>query len=197
MPSTKKHDTVLLEALMQKGMLSKEKLEPLLKEIGQSGATLQQVLISKSVIKETDILQVLSDTLGLEIVDVRNAEVDQKVLDIVPVKIATYYRFLPMSIKGRTLTVAVNAPMDLKTQDEIRTQLGYEVSFVLTSTKDMMEALKRSYGLGAETLDRMSVVAETASKKDSKAQEKDELTDLEDRVDDESVIKHVNQIIFE
>ena len=197
MPSTKKHDTVLLEALMQKGMLSKEKLEPLLKEIGQSGATLQQVLISKSVIKETDILQVLSDTLGLEIVDVRNAEVDQKVLDIVPVKIATYYRFLPMSIKGRTLTVAVNAPMDLKTQDEIRTQLGYEVAFVLTSTKDMMEALKRSYGLGAETLDRMSVVAETASKKDSKAQEKDELTDLEDLVDDESVIKLVNQIILE
>ena len=74
----------------------------------------------------------------------------------IPIKIASYYKFLPVKAKGRLLTIAVSAPLDIKTQDEIRTQVGYDIDTVLSCSNDIQDSIKKFYGIAAETLESMS-----------------------------------------
>ncbi|HBU08938.1 MAG TPA: hypothetical protein DEA99_07150 [Candidatus Omnitrophica bacterium] len=85
--------------------------------------------------------------------------------------------------------------MDLKIQDEIRTQLGYDIAMVLSPAEDIADALKRNYGLAAETLEGISSEGSTgASSLEISAEA---VEDIEKLAGDASVIKLVNQIILE
>ena len=53
---------------------------------------------------------------------------------------------------NRNMTIAVPAPLDIKTKDEIRTQLGYNIEEALACENDILEGLKKYYGLAADTL---------------------------------------------
>ena len=113
-----------------------------------------------------------------------------------PVKIATYYKFLPIDIKDRILTIAASAPLEIKTQDEIRAQLGYDIDVILACRADISDGLKKYYGFATETLEKISM---DAARSESYAGEavQESVEDIEKLAGDASVIKLVNQIILE
>ena len=189
----KRESKVLYEALIEKGAVSAEALTPLIKEAESTGESLQQTLVKKGVIPEKNLLDILAKKLKLSCFDLRNTPIDKAVLKKVPLKVATYYKFIPIKIDGKTLTVATNAPLDIKTQDEIRTQLGYDIDVVLSCANDIQESLKKYYGIAAETLEGMADAPHAGA--EDIAHEKVE--DIEKLAEDASVIKLVNQIILE
>lgn len=107
-----------------------------------------------------------------------------------PTRIAFYYNFFPLKIEGKTLTIAVSYLLDIKTQDEIRTHLGCNIKMMLASKEDISDALKRYYGLGADTLEKISPPQREVSLKE-------EIEDIEESVEDASVIRLVNQILLD
>ena len=192
----KKVDIILSEALIEKGLATKETLEPLLKEIDISGENLQQILVKRKVCLEKDILNILAERLKLACLNLKGISIDKSVLDKVPLKIASYYRFIPIGLKDRILTIAVSSPLDIKTQDEIRTHLGFDIEMVLSYSDDILESLKKYYGFAADTLkDISSGVSEARGPFQEALREKVE--DIERLAGDASVIKLVNQIILE
>ena len=192
----KKFDLILSEGLLEKGLMNKEACEVLLKEADTLGVPLAQLLIERASVPEKDILNIFGEKLKIPLVDLKEVSVPKVVLDKVPVKIASYYRFIPLAIQERVLTIAVPTPLDLKLQDEIRTQLGYEVAMVLASTRDIVEGLKKFYGLAAETLEK---IVSQAPKEEAAFLEpsQEKIEDIEKLAEDASVIKLVNQIILE
>ena len=192
----KKLDILLSETLVEKGLLAKKDTEALLRETDASGLSLQQLLVKRALFTEKDILDILAEKLKLSYINLKEATIAKSVLDKVPLKIASYYRFIPVEIKNRVLTIAVSTPLDIKTQDEIRTQLGLDIAVVFSCQEDILEALKRYYGLAAETLEE---IASTASKEKASYQEMapESIEDIEKLAGDASVIKLVNQIILE
>jgi len=191
-----KIDSVLYEALISKGRLTKESLEPILKEAQESLGPLALVLIKRNIIPEQDILKILSQELKLTLLDLKNVSVDKSVINKIPPKIAYYYKFLPVKIIERTLTIAVSYPLDIKTQDEIRTQLEYDLEMVLSLSGDITEGLRKYYSVAAETMEK--IVLQT-SKSGISPQESmhEKLEDIERLAEDASIIKLVNQIILE
>ena len=193
----KKHDKILYEALIERGLSSKEGLEPFLQEIDVSGEGLEQLLVKRGLFAEKDILNLLAKKLGIDYVKLQEIPIDKSVLEKIPVKIASYYKFLPVKIKGRTLTVAVSSPLDTKTQDEIRTQLGYDVELVLSSAEDILKGLEKYYGIAADTLE--GILSQQVSGPEASTPEVllEKVEDIEKLAKDASVIKLVNQIILE
>jgi len=187
----KRTDTILAEALREKGFFLSENLDELLKEADLTGESLQDILIRKKILSEKDILTILSEKLKVPFLDLSHVSIEKRVLEKVPLRIASYYRFLPIGIKDRTLIIAVSSPLEIKTQDEIRTQLGLDIEFVLALSKDILEGLKNYYGFAAETVKEIV----TSSKDTSPFKEK--IEDIEKLSEDASVIKLVNQIILE
>jgi len=186
----------LSEALLEKGLLPSQEIASLLPQVESSTESLQQLLIKRGILAEKDILTVLAERLKISFVSLKSVDIDRVVLEKVPLKIAMHYRFVPLEIKRRIITIATAVPFDIKTQDEIRTQLGYGVELTLATQQDITEALKKYYGLGAETLDKISVA--TSQEEASPMQSgRAAVEDIEKSAGDASVIKLVNQIILE
>jgi len=190
-------DSLLSELLIEKGLVNRKDLEPILKEAASSGQGLQQVLIKRAIVAEKDIVNLLAGALKVNFINPKDLAIDKAVTGKVPLKVASYYRFMPITLKDRVLTIAVSAPLDIKTQDEIRMQLGYDIEINLACEKDIAEALMKYYGIAAETLG--SIVSQTAGGIAGMSQEGTQVKvdDLEKLAEDASVIKLVNQIILE
>ena len=192
----KKIDIILSEALTGKSLFTQKDLEPLLKETDESGVGLQQLLIKRGLLPEKDIINILAESLKLKHIDLKNISVDKSVLNKVPIKIASYYKFMPLEVKGRVLTIAAPFPLDIKIQDEIRAQLGYDIEVVLSCLDDILDHLKKHYGFASDTIEKMtSLIPLHESRSADVVHEK--IEDIEKLAEDASVIKLVNQIILE
>jgi type II secretory ATPase GspE/PulE/Tfp pilus assembly ATPase PilB-like protein len=193
----KKFDRVLYEALIEKGVIPKKTLDSLRNEAETSGERLKNLLLRRVLLSEKDILDILAGKLKLATIDLKKISIDISILNKVPVKIASYYRFIPVKMKGKTLTIAADSPLDLKTQDDIRTQLGCDIELILSSTADITESLQRYYGLGADTLEKITSQQVSTPKTAPQEGIYEKLEDIEKLADEASVIKLVNQIILE
>jgi len=193
----KKSDKVLYNAVAEKNLVPKKILDSVRGEAETTGKDLQNLLVSKGLFSEKDILDILSEKLKLPVVDLKRISIEKAVLDKVPLKIATYYRFIPLEIKGRMLKVAMDSPPDLKKQDEIRAQVSYDIEVALSSPGDIQDALQKYYGLGATTLQEITAQQVPGAKESRHETFLDKLEDIEKLADEASVIKLVNQIILE
>ncbi len=196
-----KVDTQFTKVLVDKGLMTQEALQIVLDEAAKSKESLGALLLKKNLVSETELLKILSDTFKIPFVEQYDMTPQPGVLDKVPLKIAEYYKIVPLKIDKKKLTVAVSSPLDLHTQDDIRVHLGYEVEMVLARQKDITEALKRAYGFAAGTIGEM-VEKQDALPTDKMAAmpayDKIESIDtLEKMAGDATIAKLVNQIILE
>jgi type II secretory ATPase GspE/PulE/Tfp pilus assembly ATPase PilB-like protein len=191
-----KIDNILYQGLIKRGLADAGALEPLVKEAENDLQPLAAVILRHKVVQEKSVLEVFSEELKIPLVDINNIGVEKAVISRIPPKVVHYYKFLPLKISGRVLTVAVANPLDIKTQDEIRTQLGFDLEIVLASSYEIKEALARFYNLTSAT------VGDIASSLPQQPQagagsSQDKLEDIEKLAGDASIIKLVNQIILE
>ncbi len=197
-----KTDTLLSKALLDKKLVSPDLLQAVAEEAAQSKESLAAILFKKQAIPEDEILKNLAEVLKLSVVSLDNFKPDPAVLEKVPLKVADYYKIIPLKIEKRKLTVAVSSPLDLRTQDDIRAHLGYEVVVVLAKEREVTEALKRYYGFGAGMINEMMAQSSAAPKPAVSSEgasdySPDKLEDIEKMAGDASVAKLVNQIILE
>ena len=131
-------DSILLETLVEQGTVTRETLEPLVKEAEQAPGGLGALLIQRGVVSEDVILDIYASKLKLEKIDLSKSPVEKKAIDRVPLKIAEYYRLLPVKFENRKLTVAVSTPFDIRTQDAVQTVLGCEIVMALVREQDVL-----------------------------------------------------------
>ncbi|MBU0549444.1 MAG: Flp pilus assembly complex ATPase component TadA [Candidatus Omnitrophica bacterium] len=190
-----KTDLILHDALINKGIVDGKVLEPCIKQAEDSSQSLANILIERNILTEEKILSILSGELNLPYLDLKSLSVDMAVIKRIPLKVASYYKFLPIKVEDRTLSIAVSYPLDIKIQDEIRMQLGFEIETNLAREADILEALSKYYGLGADTLEK--IISQVPAEQATLADEQEKIEDIEKLAEDASVIKLVNQIILE
>ncbi|RKY43545.1 MAG: type II/IV secretion system protein [Candidatus Omnitrophota bacterium] len=188
----KRAEDILKKVLIDRGLIKEEDWAKVREEANKA-ENLILGLAQQGLISEKEALQILAQQLHLQYSDLKNVTIDKRVLDKVPVRIAFYYKFLPLKVEERDLTLAVSFPLDIKIQDEIRTHLGYNIKVVLASRGEILEALKRFYGVGAETLERISISSQEEAKPELEEVEK--IEEIESLAEDASVIRLVNEII--
>jgi type IV pilus assembly protein PilB len=180
------------DILIEKKLITKEQLEAALKEHEKTGEFLGQVLIRMGFMDEAALAGTLSRQMGLPYVNLQEIKIDDSVIRRVPAKFAWHYKIMPVKLEGNVLTVAVSNPFDMWPLDNIETNLGFRTERVLSSPGDIMQAIKRYYGVGAETIDGILARAPGMSQ-DISFRENAE--DIEKMAEDASVIKLVNQVL--
>ena len=169
-------------------------LEAMIKEQQETGEALGQVLIRRWVVTEKQILQALAEQQGMPFLDLREIKIDEKAIKSVPAKFVWHYKVMPINIEGNILTVATSNPFDMWPLDDLETNLGYRTEKVLATSSDILEAIKKYYGVGAETIER--ILTEEKEDKGQRAEAKEEkIEDLEKLAGETSVIKLVSQIL--
>ena len=180
------------EMLINDKVITPEQLEMGLNEQKKSGKFICQIIADLGFASEDKVLTVLSRQLGIPYVRLKDRIIAKPVAERVPARFAVHYKLMPLEEKDGILSVVVTDPLDLHTLDDIKLILGCEVRPLLGGEKDILETIKKYYGIGADTIE--SIMAETAASDGSSlgafaGEEAEEL------VEDASIIKFVNQII--
>ena len=192
----KKWNKILQDALLKSNVLSKGDVQDYLTNAEDNNLSLKEYLLENDIVTDSQILGALSQFLNIESISFANIAVDQAVVDKIPIKIAWYYKVMPLSLENNVLTVASSDPIDVKVQDEIRMHLGHDVVVKLAGQCDLMEAFKKYYGFASDTIDRI-MVKQPIQKKISSGDTGQWIEDLEQETNDPTVSNLVNQIILE
>ena len=140
---------------------------------------------------EDAFLQKLAVVLDWPFVELAKLSVPPEVRKRISTKVAFQYNALPFHFDDTTLQVAVCNPFNAGMLSAIQFEARTPVKYALAPQAEIVKALRKYYGVGAETLDEMEGEDEQI-----------ELLDIDTREitgDDQeaSVIKFVNQVIWE
>jgi type II secretory ATPase GspE/PulE/Tfp pilus assembly ATPase PilB-like protein len=186
---------ILLDVLVKSGLVSIENAAQYIQSAEQEHKNLNSYLIRHEILTEREIIDALAKELNLPILDLKEKDIAQSVIDRVPVKFASFYKFMPVAIEGNTLTLAISSPLDVRMEDDIRVHLGLEPQVVLALRSDIHEALKKYYGLASDTIDR--ILTKHPNRRKTDGNQETWVEDIEKQSEDPSVSKLVNQIILE
>jgi len=189
----KKERLRLGEILIKEGLLTHRQVEKGLAEQKRTGEYLGRNLVKLGLLSEENLVAIFSKEWGIPSVSLKNISLDKETLSKVAAKFASHYKLIPVSFEGNVLSVAISDPFNLQAVDDIRLLLGYEVKVFLAGENDIEEALRRYYGVGAETLEK--IIDESGGMDKTKLELVTE--DIEDMSEDASIIKFVNQILLE
>ena len=139
---------------------------------------------------EEGFLTQLGKVLGWPFLDLRKLNVPTEARNKISTKVAFQYLVLPTDFQNGTLQVVVSNPFDTAMLSAVQFDARSPVQFALAPRGEIDKALKKYYGVGAETLDELA--------KDEPLElivgEDKEITESDQEA---SVIKFVNQIVWE
>ncbi|MBI4706483.1 MAG: Flp pilus assembly complex ATPase component TadA [Candidatus Omnitrophica bacterium] len=182
------------QILIDEGLITAEQLEAGLREQKKDSAFICTTLVKLGFLQEEKVFKVLSRHLNIPYSKLNEREIDPLIIQKVPAKFASHYKIIPIGFDGSSLLVAMTDPLDVRTLDDIRLLLGVEVRGVLASETEIMDAIRKYYGVGADTLEK--IVSEKSAFEELRVQAQ-EVQDLETMAEDASIIKFVNQILSE
>lgn len=189
-----KKEVLLGQLLIDKNLITADQLNDALKEQRNSGGFLGNILVKLGYVSQDELFPVLAEQLGVEYVKLKDRHISPSVIEKVPAKFASHYKLIPLDMKDEVLTIAVTNPLDIHTIDDIKLLLGYDTRPVLASEDDIVEAIRKYYGVGADTLEKM-IAGE--GEKGPLEVDTPRTEDIEDMARDASIIKFVNQVFLQ
>lgn len=133
------------EILQEAGVLSQEQIQEALKISRETGKRIGKIFVEMGWVSEMDICRVLSKQLGLRLISLKNANVDPKILRLLPAKLCFKRRLVPLAVKGREVALAMSNPVDYEAMDEVTFVSGYRVHVVIAPEQEILDLLIRSY----------------------------------------------------
>jgi len=192
MPLPSNKTNLLGDILIKKNLVTKEQLEIGLNEHEKTGDFLGAALVKLGLIKEEELYPVISKQIGVPYCKLKNFNIDTGVFEKIPAKFACHYKIMPVKFENNVLTIAMEDPLDVRTLDDISLFLGFKAEPMLAGFSDISEAIKKYYGLGAETIEE--IMGSGGPDKDSLAQ-KSRTENIDEMAQDASIVKFVNQML--
>ena len=191
---TKEVTQLIVKVLGASGLISEEQLQIGLQEQKKTGGYICATLIKLGFVKEEEVFPILAKQLNIPYIKIKELTIPPEVIQKVPAKFVSHYKLMPIAIKRNTLTIAMSDPLEVHTIDDLRLFLGLEIETVLASDNDIAEAIRKYYGVGAETLEEMVVERQREPQGSTSISKTEDLTTM---ADDASIVKFVNQVLLQ
>jgi len=177
---------------------------PALKEVLEGAVQRQRSpiddLLDSGVVDEERYLKELAHDLGMDwLQSIPHPELPLPLREACGPQVALRHRLLPVAITGepgaQRLTLATFDPFNLVARQAAAQELNLPVDWVMASRKRLHEALRRLYGVGADTFEQ--ILEGRDFDYDAIESGEDEANVIDDDDEEASVVKFVNQIIRE
>ena len=180
------------ELLVKKGVITTQQLQDALEEQKKTGEPLGAVLIRLGIVNEEQaILPSLAEKFNIGFVTIKTNTIAQEALSRLPAKAVNHYKVFPIKFENGILTVAMGNPWDIAVLDDLAMVAHAQIQPVLAGEKDILEAIREHYGLGAETIERMMSDTEMMTA-DAPATES-----IDESSAEASISQFLNQILFQ
>ncbi len=156
---TKTPSSNFSQFLLEHGFINEDRFEKMIQKLaakyGGKGdqASPQEVtdlVLDQKILDEEDVAKARAAFLNLPYVDLRNVNISQQVLAIIPEESRTFYRMIPYELKGTDLKVALEDPSHIQALEALEflgQKANYQIHIYLGSHSSIGTALKGSKNL--------------------------------------------------
>lgn len=185
----------LLEQLGKR--IPREKLEDCLRLEGESGQTLDRIILRKGFLEEEDLLAIYAEELGCGFrKQLEGVKVPEEFSQRVPIEFARNYNLVGIAVKDGAMEVATSAPFELHPMDDLGTMLGMEVRPVFVPRAAITLLVNKAYRHKADMVDEAieTIEGETLEDLSSFVSDSEDLLDVANKA---PIIKLVNMVLFQ
>jgi len=181
----------LLPFLEEQNLLTTDQSREIAEEQARTGKPVETVLANFGILKVPQILEKISDSLGLPLVtDLGGVEFSSELLARIPPHTARNLVALPIAADDQTLTVALADPLSPQAIEDLRFATGADILQVVAPPDQVLAQVERHYGSTEtnieELISELEKAPETAGTGDS--------VDLNE-AGSAPIIKYVNTVI--
>ncbi|MDA7950744.1 MAG: Flp pilus assembly complex ATPase component TadA [Pirellulaceae bacterium] len=186
------------EILLRRGLIDQSQLDECRETSrlsGKNGAGVVEAIVDLGFLPEEDVLRALGEELGVDFIDLADAELDLSLLKSFPHKLIHRETLFPIALEHGQLVVATGNPFNLYPLDEVSAHTGLSVVPVLASRDEIAKLIKKHFGVGSETVEGLMASQED----DVELLEELDIdgSELSEMAQEASVVKLVNEILLE
>ena len=184
------------EILLDARKLSDETLAKALDEQRKYGEKLGKVLTKMELLTEKEIIDTLSQQLGIPIISLDDRDIPLDLIQLIPEEVWRNYMVIPLEKHFNVLRIAMVDPLDINAIDEVARVVKMEVEPCIVTEGEMKRALAKYYGaktLVEQTLEDMGEDVDLTLIKDEEPEEGDKISI--DMTEQEPVVRFVNSVL--
>ncbi len=141
--ATNKH---LGELLVERGVINHEQLNISIEhQKKHPGHLLGEVLVELKFATEKDIAQALTCQYGFPYLPLSSYEIDSEVVRSVPENICKQFCLVPIDKIGKSLTVAMSNPLNLRALEDVELITGCSVQIFVSTSSDIKQTIEKYY----------------------------------------------------
>jgi general secretion pathway protein E/type IV pilus assembly protein PilB len=182
------------EILLKKGLLDRRQLE-LARSAQAEGTRVDQAAVQLGFLTEEAALRALGEEVGLDFINLDEADVDLSLLQKFPQKYIHREALFPVRQTNGTLTVATSDPFNLYPLDELSVATGLTVVPVLATKDEIERLIKIHLGVGSETIE--GLLAQSDDRVELLQEIESDGSELSEMAQEPSVVRLVNEILLE
>ena len=133
------------EILVERGTISRNKLEEVLAYQKEKGILFGEALVEMQLATEEDVVQALTCQYGFPYLPLANYEIAPEVVNTVPLNVCRQHGLIPIDKIGRSLTLAMVNPLNMQALEDVEEMTGCSVQAFVSTSTDINSAIKRYY----------------------------------------------------
>ena len=147
----------IIEILKESKRISEEDVQKALIEYSKDGSgKLRNVLVRMGLISDKELTSILSAELKIPFLNLAKYKIDPDIVHLIPEKMARKHQIVPVSKIGNTLTLAMVDPFNIIAIDDIAILTKSKIDCVLSTEKDVNDALDKVYVTEAESINEIA-----------------------------------------
>ena len=187
------------DLLVSKGLLEEEQIPLVVEKQKETGEKFGETVLEMGLVTEGDLIDALTEQLGVEYVDVRRIKIDEECTKLVREDYMRKNSVLPYAfdpLLPNVVKVAMADPMDIMVVDDISIMTNFQVDPVLSTKGQINVALDRLFGAS-----QAMQAAEMYRKERQKDKERigatteDDTTQGDDEVENSPIVQLVRSIL--
>ena len=188
---------ILVQQLLKKEIIDKEKATSLEFEIKNSGKKEEEVILEKGVVDEKFLFNLKSESLKTPLREVNVEDVSLKILELIPEESIRYYKMIPLAKENNTLEIGMVYPKDQVALEALKflarqNKFSYQISLITPTTlNNLLKQYRTLKGEVSQALEELETELK-GEKVEAKPMKKAELERL---VEEAPVIKIVAVVV--
>lgn len=183
--------------LLSENLITEEQLEKALEIQKKEGGRLGSILIKLGYVDEKKIAEFLSKQYGVPFVDLKEIQVDDKILSLIPQEMMQKFLAVPFDREGQTLKVAIADPSNVYAMEELRFLTGFNIKPYVAVESAIREFLEKRGSSESNVLAEFEEMDLEDLEFEELEEEEKSAEALKKEVEDTPVVKLVNYILNE
>lgn len=131
----------IADIVLKKKLLSKDKVQELVKETDLEGGSLEDYVVAKSIIPEEKLYRTIAETYDTPFIDLSKHIVRKDILFLIPEPIAQSHNLVAFDKENGQVKVATTDPQDLEIMNILEKKLGSPLAIHVTTPSSIKEVL--------------------------------------------------------